>query len=793
MKIHLISQDAIGAIIELGILVNTPEDIPRVLQLLTDKVAQIMKTDVCSIYFYDADTQTLTLKATHGLNVDLAEKIHMKRGEGLTGLTVQLLKPISVAEAAKSKNFKHIPGLGEEEYTSYLSVPLIYDRQPAGVMVVQNKKNTKFMKKDIQLLLTLAIPVVNIIEKAKFMGVLGSVTATKPSLTSSGASSPQHHETGHNIMLKGIGAAPGISMGKLKIIEHQLARRSAPAQDAQQSASIEKQRLNEAFQYVKAEIHETKKKAEKRLGPDEASIFEAYLLILENDSFQNQIVGEIDKGLSAVKGLDIIISRYMDRMGQGGDEYIKERCYDIQDVARKINDHLLFGTDGPAHDRFAADTDTILLNDFWSVSDFVNLDNPNIKGVISPQGGASSHIAILADALNLPAIFGLGKATSQLQNGDFIIIDGFSGSAIVNPTESTIDVYRREIEDIERRRNLFAKGKDKHVRLIDQKGDFISVGANLGMLAHVSKAVQEGADEVGLYRTEFPFLIRKTLPTEEEQFEIYKRILDLMKGKIVTFRTLDIGADKYVSYLNLPRENNPALGWRSIRFSLERRDLFRIQLRALFRASVYGKMRILFPMINSVEEIEAVRDVVHSVKRELSEENVRFTKLIPLGIMIEVPSAVEMIEHLVRSVQFVSIGTNDLIQYCLAVDRTNPLVAHLYDPFHPAVVKMIWRVVKACEKAHCPLSVCGDMASQPMTAAVLIGMGVKNLSMNPSSIARIKQLVRQLKGKELDTLVHTLLKTPRADALKKYVQDFFMAHDLKDFIANPAPVKPIAD
>ncbi len=780
MKIHVISQDAIGAILELGVLVNTPEDIPRVLQLLTDKVAQIMKTDVCSIYFFDPESQTLILKATHGLNSSLIGRISMKRGEGLTGLTLQLLKPISVAEASKSKNFKYIPGLGEEEFTSYLSVPLIYDRQPVGVMVVQNRKNTKFVKKDIQLLLTLAIPVVNIIEKAKFMGVLGSVTSFKP-VSAEEVSSP---ETTRNLMLKGIGAAPGIGMGRLKIVEQQYARRSVPNQDVQANAQAEKIRLGEAFQHVASEINETKQKAEKRLGPEEASIFEAYLLILENASFKSQIETEIDKAHSAVKALDLVVSRYLDRLSAGGDDYIKERGYDLQDVARKLNDHLLYGEDTQGQSRFSAEEDTILLNDFWSVSDFVSLESSFIKGVISPQGGASSHIAILADSLGLAAVFGIGKTATQLQNGDFLIIDGYSGTVIVNPSDNTITLYRKEIEDQERRKSQFAHGRDQHVSLIDQKGDFISVGANLGMLAHVPKALQEGADEVGLYRTEFPFLIRKTLPTEEEQYQIYRRVLELMPNKSVTLRTLDIGADKYVAYLNLPRENNPALGWRSIRFSLERRDLFRIQLRALYRASLYGKLRILFPMVNSVEEIEQVHDVVRAVKKELTEEGLRFNKAVPLGLMIEVPSAVEIIDALLEQVQFVSIGTNDLIQYALAVDRTNPLVAHLYDPFHPAVMRMIYRVTKACEKAGKPLSVCGDMASQPLTAAILIGMGVKNLSMNPSSIARMKQLIRHLKGKDLDKLVKTLLKIDRANESRTLVMDYFKSHGLQDFLAS---------
>jgi phosphotransferase system enzyme I (PtsP) len=777
MKIHSFKQEALNALADLGNRLHTSEDVGPLLMELTDHVAQVMNAEVCSLYLYDPNSGFITLTATHGLNQDKVGKVSIRTGEGLTGMTLKLLKPISVAEAPKTKNFKYIAGLGEEGFNSFLSVPLLYSGSPVGVMIVQNRKITRFLKKDIELFLTLTLPVVAIIEKIKFLTTLDTVEddSTKQIQIAKDQGVPPLLK---DYAIKGIPAVKGIAMGPIRIVRQQYARRQSD--DGESGIETEIYRLKSAFGHVTEEIQKTKEQAEARFGHDEASIFDAYLLFLESASFQEQIVIEIRNGLPAVKALDLVVGRYMDRMAQAQDEYIKARAYDIQDVARKINDHLLYG-DYELSGKFEINTPTIFLNEFWSISDFVHLGTKTL-GILSPTGGASSHLSILADTMGLPAVLGLGSSAMLIKDGDFIIIDGFSGNVIINPSETTRELYQKEIDEIERQKNLFKSTSTQRVYLGQRRQKPFSVAANLGMVAHTAQALESGADEVGLYRTEFPFLVRNNLPTEEEQFETYRRVLEIMKDREVIFRTLDIGSDKNLSYLNLPHENNPALGWRAVRFSLERKDLFRIQLRALLKASVYGKMKIMLPMVTSVDQVVSTCEVIESAKKELSDENIRFAKNIPLGVMIEVPGAVEIASKLAKYADFFSLGTNDLTQYALAVDRTNPMVAHLFDSFHPAVLKMIFYTIRQGHTAGIPVSVCGDMAAQPLLAALLIGLGIDCLSMNPSSIPRIKHLVRHIKLKEVTLLAMRCLKQDSGTKIKLLLQTYFKQNGLNNLM-----------
>lgn len=774
MKIHSIAQDAFAALNDPILTVKTAADLPEVLRHLVDKIAHIMKADACSLYLHDPSSGTLTLKATLGLNQESVDRLTITREDGLSGLAVKLMKPVSVADVAKSDTFKRVPELDEEHLRSFLAVPLVYNNQPVGLLVIQNRKPTQYRKKDIQLLMSLAIPTVNVIERAKFLGAVGSAVAS----CEPGAEIPSSSLNDHRI--QGLPAASGITMGRLKKVIHRKAmRRRMPDEGG---IAFETKRLKEAFAAVTQEIQNTKVHAEKKFGPEEVSIFEAYLLFLESRSFQNQILAEIDAGRSAASALDRVTKKYMDRIAQGGDEYLKERAYDIQDVSRKIKDHLLYG-DADRSEAFAVTEDTVFLSDNWSISDFVGFDPHRVKAVISSQGGANSHIAILAESLGLPAVFGLGTACAHLlKEGDDLIVDGNAGLLIVNPTPDTVAFYRREIHEADRIQKSFLKGKDRHLKLVRHGiEENFPIGANIEMPDQATSALKAGADEIGLFRTEFPFLAGRALPTEEEQYLSYRRVLHAMKNRPVTFRTLDIGCDKNLAYLDMPKEVNPALGWRSIRFSLERKDLFRIQLRALFRASAHGKTRLLFPMVSSLEEVCEVEDVLESVKKELADEGRKTSSHVAVGYMIEVPAAVEIAGAIAKRADFLSIGTNDLIQYTLAVDRANAKVAHLYDPFHPAVLKLIHVALKAAHKEGKPVSVCGDMASKPLLVPVFWAMGVSSLSMNPHFIPKIKELLARLEFAEIHHLTQKILHLNRAREIKDALGEYFKKKGWAEF------------
>ncbi|MBI2338884.1 MAG: phosphoenolpyruvate--protein phosphotransferase [Deltaproteobacteria bacterium] len=785
MQIHtLSSHDVVSEIMELADLCRGEEDVRRVLHLLVEKLKKIMNTDVCSLYLLDPKSKNLVLAATQGLNRESVGFVQMKVGEGLVGKTLEWLKPVSLARGKKSRSFKFFPETGEEKFQSFLSVPLIHNRRPMGVLVVQNRKATKFSARSAHLLMTLAIPAVNVIEKTKLLGKFGQVTSDKKEGEGEGAV-PAPRRRGEGLLFKGIGASPGIAIAKIKIVRRSAPRASLRRDEAVIHADVEKMRVLEAFRWVEEEIRDTQKKAEQKFGMEEISIFDAYKMVLESDPFKEQILEEVDKGKSALKAVEAVIQRYTEELSMADDEYLRERAYDIQDLGRKIIDRLLYGAEVPGAE-IALEEDKILFSEFWSISDFVEMDLSKTKGILSPSGGASSHIAILAESLGLPAVLGISTPAENIQDGDLAVIDGSSGIVIVNPDEGVLHAYERESREDFKAQRKYREGAHKRVGPIG--GKKLSIGANMGMMAHLQTALDNGVEEIGLYRTEFPFLIRRNLPTEEEQYLLYRKVLEAMGRRPVTIRTLDIGGDKYLPYLNLPREANPFLGWRSIRISLAREDLFRIQLKAMLRASPHGRMRMLFPMITSIEEVRRVKEIVADVKRELQEEEKPFARNVPIGIMIEVPSAVVLAEFLIKEVDFFSIGTNDLIQYTLAVDRNNAQVAGMYNPLHPAVLRAIKKTVDTAHRAKKPVSVCGEMAGQTMGVALLVGMGVDSLSMSAPLASKIKSFVGRLKCRDVRRLAHQAVAMDSAEKIRELVDGSIKKWGLGEFLPHAAPM-----
>ncbi len=786
MKIlSLFSANSGAEIQDLAESLHNSDDSYRVLTLVVKKIARAMETDVCSLYLLESATKKIVLAATHGLNPTAVGKVRMDIGEGLVGKTVEWMKPISMARGKKSRLFKYFPETGEEKFSSFLSVPLIDKRTPVGVLVVQNKKATRFSNRSANLLMTLAGPTLKVIEKVKLLGTLSDIDAKKRE-GERGEGSPISiiASRRHGIIHKGIGASPGIAIARVV----KMAKTTTPSAplvfDGPVDAKIEKGKVADAFKAVAREVRDTVKKAQKKFGMEELAIFDAYLTVLESDAFLTDIYREIDQGREALRAIEGVVQRFTGEIDLSTDDYIRERAYDIRDIGRKLADYLVYGKSNRFLHRELEEA-SILLSDFWSISDFVEMDLEKTKGILSASGGASSHIAILAESLGLPAVLGLASYTASIQEGDLVILDGSSGIVIVNPDDRTLEIYNHESRVDGEAMASYRKGAKK--RAGPKGGSKITFGANLGMLAHVRMALENGAEEIGLYRTEFPFLIRKTLPTEEEQFVLYRKVLETMEKRPVTIRVLDIGGDKYLPYLNLPREANPFLGWRSIRIFMEREDLFRIQLRALLRASVYGHLRILFPMISSLDEIRWVKEVLQDVKAEFKKADVAVASDIPIGLMIEVPSSVEIASSLIREVDFFSIGTNDLTQYTLAVDRNNTKVAGLFNSFHPALLRMIQRTIFAAHAERKMISVCGEMASQPAGVVLLLGMGIDSLSMSAPLISKIKSFVSRLEKSKITSIARQALKLDSAKAIQGLVDDFIRNEGLTEYLPHPTP------
>lgn len=765
-------QDLIQDLLELENQFEVEGDLHFILSKLVDKIAEAMKVDVCSLYLFDDFHENLVLRATHGLNTEAVDIVSMKVGEGLVGKTIEWMKPLSMSTGRRSKSFKYIPETGEERYSSFLSVPLIHNRKAIGVLVVQTTKTKRYSNETVSLLSSLSIPLVKIIEKLKLIQKLEKLSDPHRS---------QAHEQKLRKQLthKAIAAAPGISIAKLKIFRKQSKDEKLNQKTEPVHLELEKMRLLESLRWVQEEIFDLKKRAKDKFAMEELSIFDAYSMVLESQSFQDQICEQIDLGMSALDAVEIVISKYIEQLSLADDEYIKERAYDIEDVGRKITDRLMYGADLPQPYQKLED-EAILYSDYWSISDFVDLDIQKTKGILAPGGGSSSHIAILAESLGLPAVFGLASFSDQMREGDTLIIDGSAGLVICNPEKDVLKTYQSEIQfSIKAQRQYLKEAKRK---AMPRGGKAISVAANMGLLSQSREALKQGAEEIGLYRTELPFLIRRNMPTEEEQYQIYSNVLKSMKGRAVTIRTLDIGGDKYLPYLKLPKEDNPFLGWRSIRISLDREDLFRIQLRALLRASVHGKLRLLFPMICSYDEIIKVKEIIKDIKSELKASSFQFSKSIPIGMMVEVPSVVEMAASFIKEVHFFSIGSNDLIQYLLAVDRNNSKIANLYDPLHPAVLRSIKKVIDVAHKEKKTVSLCGEMASQTLPLLLLVGFGINQLSMSVPLISKMKSLINRLDIKKLQTLVRRALKMNSSQEIKVLLEDYIKYHDLEDYL-----------
>lgn len=783
MKIHhASSENMIGEILDLAQLCHREDDVQKVLDLLCEKISIIMHSDVCSIYFLDPQTKELVLRATKGLEQVAVGQVHMKVGEGLVGKTLEWLKPVSMASGRKSKSFKFFPGTGEEKFSSFLSVPLIYNRHPIGVLVIQNEAATHYSNGDIQILMTMAIPAVNVIEKAKLLDKFGRIKGRLDDIVASkdreGAVAPKRDT---ELMHVGVGAASGLAMASVKIIHRSLHKKLVIPSPETLHPEVEKMRLLESFRWVEEEIRSVQKKAKKKFGLEELAIFDAYRMVLESDPFKEQIIDKINEGNSALSAVEEVVNLYTEQLSNAEDDYIRERAYDIKDVGRKISDRLLYGGEVPRGQMNMGEP-AILMSEFWSISDFVEIDPDKTLGLLCPQGGKSSHVAILAESLGIPAVLGLSTFSNYIQDGDLVIMDGSSGMVVVNPTEATKKTYDKELKQHETISEEYKKYA--HKKAIPANGKRIVIGANMGIIADLDAALENGAEEIGLYRTEFPFLIRRSLPTEEEQFILYRKVVETMKTQSVTIRTLDIGGDKYLPYLNLPKEENPFLGWRSIRICLEREDLFRIQLRAMLRASHYGKLRILIPMISSIEEIRRVKDILSDVKKELKSEKTPFAKNIPLGMMIEVPSAAEMADDFIKEVDFFSIGTNDLVQYTLAVDRNNSKVAKMYTPLHPAVLRLVQKTIRAAHKAKKTVGVCGDMAAQPMGVLLLVGMGVDNLSMSTPLIAKVKNLINRLDLPSLKKLTKKVLTKSTSQEVQGELIAYLDEKKLQQFIPH---------
>ncbi|MBN1522812.1 MAG: phosphoenolpyruvate--protein phosphotransferase [Candidatus Aureabacteria bacterium] len=569
----------------------------------------------------------------------------------------------------------------------------------------------------------------------------------------------------------GIPVSPGIASGKIFVFDHEddtVVERDI----TEEEIPLEIVKLENALIETRREITEIKKKIAESIGLSHAEIFSAHLLVLEDRTFLEEIIKEVEANKKSVDFVfQSIMEKYIRAFSEIEDEYLKERMSDIQDVGKRVLHHLM---GKKRKDLSTLEEEVVVVAFDLSPSDTALMHKDNVIGFATDIGGKTSHTAIMARSIGIPAVVGLHNISQKVKTGEEAIIDGNKGIVYISPSEETRRIYTdKKFQFLDYERHLESV-KDLPAETKD--GKVFTLYANIEIPEDIPSIISHGARGIGLYRTEFIYMNRTDLPSEEEQYIAYRKAAEAMHPKSVVIRTMDMGGDKFLSHLQLPKEMNPFLGWRAIRFCLARPDIFKIQLKAILRASEFGNVKLMYPMISGINEIKQSNEILEEAKAELKKEGRAFDEKIPVGAMVEIPSAALTADIMARYVAFFSIGTNDLIQYSLAVDRVNEKIAYLYDPAHPAVLRLIKYIIDTGHKAGIPVSMCGQMAGDPASVVFLVGMEIDELSMSPFSIPEVKLLIRNMEFAEMKKAVEEAmtLETPEEiNALaNRYVEKY---------------------
>ncbi|CDG18405.1 phosphoenolpyruvate-protein phosphotransferase PtsI [Xenorhabdus doucetiae] len=568
-------------------------------------------------------------------------------------------------------------------------------------------------------------------------------------------------------MISGILVSPGIAFGKALLLKEDPIiinqKKIIPEQ-----VEPEISRFKQGRDKSSAQLEIIRKTAEKNLGAEKAEIFEGHIMLLEDEELEQEIITLIKKNLStADAAVYSVIEDQAKALEELDDEYLKERAADVRDIGKRLLKNIL---DMPIIDLGSIEEEVILVASDLTPSETAQLNLDKVLGFITDLGGRTSHTSIMARSLELPAIVGTTNATKQIKNGSYLILDAVNNHIYVNPSDNEIEKLKTAKNEYLTEKAELAKLKDLPAITLD--GHQVEVCANIGTVRDVMGAERNGAEGIGLYRTEFLFMDRDSLPTEDEQFEAYKAVAEAVGNQAIIIRTMDIGGDKDLPYMDLPKEENPFLGWRAIRICLDRKEILHSQLRAILRASAFGKLRIMFPMIISVEEIRELKAELALLKAQLRNENKAFDESIEVGIMVETPAAATIAHHFAKEVDFFSIGTNDLTQYTLAVDRGNELISHLYNPMSPAVLSLIKQVIDASHAEGKWTGMCGELAGDERATLLLLGMGLDEFSMSAISIPRIKKIIRNTNYDDAKALAEQALTQPTAQELMDLVDTF---------------------
>ncbi len=759
-------------------LISHSHDLQETLNSIVATVAERMGTEVCSVYILDQQKRRLTLCATMGLDPESVGKVSMAIDEGLTGLVIEKMKPVMVVDALAHPRYKYFPETHEEHFHSFLGVPLIEMKMPLGVLVVQTSRRREFSRDEIRLLTTISAQASSIIVQARLVDSLRSkeeerkefqkrmIEAMRKLRSYEGRRRERAAKTHQRLRgrLMGLAASPGFGRGRAYVMEPRMDL-SAIKKKKTRNPQREMERFRGAVERGIEQVNVVKNRMASLISKEEGAIFDVYRLILEDPAIIQQIENKIRKeGCVAEYAIRAVFERYLQSISRIDDNYLRERTTDVKDAAQRLLENL----SGASGQQIQIPKDAVLVAEDLSPADLSMLEGDHFKGIVLSTGGVTSHASILAKSFEIPTVVAIDGLMESVRPGDLLIVDGNAGGVYVNPSHEVIREYDRLDQDYLKLNRELDELKDLPAETTD--GHRVSLYANIGLLSDVAFAHFHGAQGVGLYRTEIPFLAHRDFPSEEEQYALYKRVVEGMSGKPVTIRTLDIGADKYPSYMRgVAVEPNPFLGWRSVRISLEVEEIFKTQLRAILRAGDLGRVRLLVPMVSSLEEILKIKELVAEAKDELERDGSPFDRRMELGVMVEVPSAVQLADRFLREVEFLSIGTNDLIQYILAVDRSNRRVANLYEPLHPAVLAALMSTIEAGKRGGKRVGMCGEMAGDPLCALLLLGMGLEEFSMGSLYIPVIKKAIRSISYQAAKAAAEIVLQMDTVGEIKRYL------------------------
>ena len=735
---------------------------------LASRVKHTLSVDSCSIYLADYDTQEFILKATDGLHPDAVEQVRIGFSEGLIGLVGQREEPLNIVNAHNHPRFKHYPEVKEEKYNAFLGTPIINQRRVLGVITLQQSQMRRFSEDEEAFLVTLAAQLALEITNADIRGAL--------------TLSNSNDNTARQKNVRGIAGSPGLAIGKGVSPDKSINLKNWVVKRTQ-SPQDQIQLYRKGVEVTRGHVDALSERLDDGIPDDVKSIFQLYHHLLDANSLGREVEEKIRQGWDAASSLKMVVESYAARFQAMDDPYMQERAIDIVDLSDRILANILYEANGQKVTEQVITEPSILVADEVSAPMLAEFPRDKLKGIISIRGSNNSHAAILARAMGVPAVMGCQNVTPALLEDKEILLDGYSGEVIVSPERNIKTEFIQLIDEESAIAEKINAEADKPCESVD--GCRMSLYINAGLSAEVELNAEQIGAGVGLYRTEIPFMLRERFPSEQEQVKLYRQVLEAAPSLPITMRTLDVGGDKPLPYFPI-NEENPFLGWRGIRLTLDHPEIFLVQVRAMLRASVgLSNLQIMLPMISTVSEVQESKRLINQAFYEISDEIAESGQTLnkpKLGIMLEVPSVLYQLPQLAKHVDFFSVGSNDLTQYLLAVDRNNTRVAGLYNSYHPAVLGALYDVVQKANQNQVPVTICGEIAGEPAGALLLMGMGYRRLSMNGFNLRKINWLIRKVTLDECKQLLSLALTSVNQDEVFVHLNQYLETKGLGGLI-----------